>query len=50
MQFIEGGDFFDILREIGLLNSRQAKFYMACLILSVEYMHNMNIVYRDLKP
>jgi serine/threonine protein kinase len=27
-----------------------AKYYIACLILAVEYLHHHNIVYRDLKP
>ena len=26
------------------------KYYFACLLLSVEYLHANNFVYRDLKP
>jgi cGMP-dependent protein kinase len=47
---IEGKDFFDILREIGLLSQQISAFYIGCLILAVEYLHSKNIVYRDLKP
>jgi cGMP-dependent protein kinase len=47
---IEGKDFFDILREIGLFSQQIAAFYIACLILAVEHLHSKNIVYRDLKP
>lgn len=50
LKMIEGKDFFDILREIGLLSQQIAAFYIGCLILAVEYLHSKNIVYRDLKP
>ncbi len=35
---------------IGLLTTEQAKFYIASMILAVEYLHFNNIVYRDIKP
>jgi cGMP-dependent protein kinase len=36
MEYIDGIDFFDMLREIGLCNSAVSSFYMACLILAIQ--------------
>lgn len=50
MEFIPGMELFDAIREIGLLNSEEAKFYVSILVLVLEYLHTCNVVYRDLKP
>ena len=49
-EFVNGIDLFDAIREIGLLNNEQAKFYAACLLNTIEYLHERDIMYRDLKP
>jgi serine/threonine protein kinase len=43
-------DLFDVLRDMGLLNNGDARFYMACLIEIMQHVHERGIVYRDLKP
>lgn len=50
MEFIQGKELFDVIRDIGFLNDNEAKFYTASLLLAINYLHEKNIVYRDLKP
>ena len=50
LEYIEGVDFFDALRHIGILSHQYSKFYTACMVLAIEELHSRNIIYRDLKP
>lgn len=45
-----GGELFTVLRARTSFNEKTAKFYAACVVQAFEYMHSMNVVYRDLKP
>ena len=47
---INGIELFEMIREIGLINAKQTRFYVGIIILTLEYFHRKNIVYRDLKP
>eukprot|EP00400_MALV-I_sp_L67-5_P001324 gene1324-370_t len=49
-EFLGGGDLFFTIREIGMLSVLQSQFYSASLILAIGYLHERNIMYRDLKP
>jgi serine/threonine protein kinase len=49
-EFINGIDLFDALRDIGLTNDNDAKFYTGCLVLALEHLAERKIVHRDLKP
>lgn len=49
-EYVRGCDMFDALREMSTITEREGKFYIGCLILVLEYLHERDIVYRDLKP
>ena len=35
---------------LDLFKEEFCQFYAACMILCLEFLHNSNIIYRDLKP
>jgi len=49
LDYCPGGDFsYHIAKH--LFEEDEAKFFIAELILAIEHLHNMDIIYRDLKP
>lgn len=48
--FMSGGELFWHLQKEGRFSEDRAKFYIAELVLALEYLHDNDIVYRDLKP
>eukprot|EP00744_Colponema_vietnamica_P000936 GILI01001620.1.p1 GENE.GILI01001620.1~~GILI01001620.1.p1 ORF type:complete len:366 (-),score=46.25 GILI01001620.1:101-1198(-) len=50
MDYINGGELFSYLRREGRLPNDSARFYAAEITLAFQYLHSLNIVYRDLKP
>ena len=50
MEFLPGGDFMNLLIIKDKLTEEEAKFYMAELILTVESIHNLDCIHRDIKP
>ncbi|CAO3641170.1 unnamed protein product [Mucor hiemalis] len=50
MDYVPGGELFSVLRKSKRFPDHVAKFYAAEVALAIEYLHNKDIVYRDLKP
>ncbi|XP_061549124.1 microtubule-associated serine/threonine-protein kinase 3 isoform X3 [Phycodurus eques] len=50
MEYVEGGDCANLLKNIGPLPVDMARMYFAETVLALEYLHNYGIVHRDLKP
>ncbi|CAG9318609.1 unnamed protein product [Blepharisma stoltei] len=50
LEFCPNGDFSSLLQLAGHLSTEVAKFYIAEMILAIEYLHSFDIIYRDLKP
>lgn len=50
LDFCPGGELFFHLRNLGRLTEDQARFYFAEILLGLEYLHQRDIIYRDLKP
>ena len=50
LEYVEGQDLFDIMRQVHINCNEPAMFYISNLILILEHLHEMKIIYRDLKP
>jgi len=45
-----GGELFTILRKMRSFDEPSARFFAGCVIEAFDYMHSLNVIYRDLKP
>lgn len=50
MDFVAGGELFTLIRKSQKFPNAVAKFYAAEVSLAIDYLHSLNIIYRDLKP
>ncbi|KAI9248393.1 kinase-like domain-containing protein [Sporodiniella umbellata] len=50
MEYVPGGELFKHIHKNKKLSEKEARFFAAEIVLAIEYLHEKNIVYRDLKP
>ena len=54
LDYCPGGDLFSLIYKLysrgKVLKRRQIQFYAACILEGLEYLHDANIIYKDLKP
>jgi serine/threonine protein kinase len=50
LEYVVGGELFSHLRRAGRFSNDMTRFYASEIVLAIEYLHSMDIIYRDLKP
>ena len=50
MEYIKGKELFDVIHDIDLLNKSQTQFYGGILLVAVDYFHEREFIYHDIKP
>ncbi len=50
LPFVAGGEMFAQLHRVSRFSEALTKFYVAQIVLGVEYLHSLDIIHRDLKP
>lgn len=51
LEYVPGGDMFSLISKRGaIMDDKAHMFYTACILSSLEALHEQNVIYRDLKP
>lgn len=51
LEYCPGGELFSLVnRTRNGLSRKLAKFYGACILLALEFLHDNKIIFKDLKP
>ena len=48
--YLPGGELFQLMRKREKLDAKVAVFYASEVLLALDYLHRLDILYRDLKP
>ena len=49
MEYLEGGELGEYVKEKGFLDENEAKYFFKQLISAICYCHNKKLIHRDLK-
>lgn len=49
-ELVTGGELYEALRVLGLLDRAGCQFYAASILLAIEYLHERGVAFRDIKP
>ncbi|KAJ3318507.1 Ribosomal protein S6 kinase beta-1 [Boothiomyces sp. JEL0866] len=50
LTYCAGGELFTLLNRERMFSQEASRFYISELLLGIEHLHNLGIIYRDLKP
>ena len=50
IEYVHGGDMRNFLNQRGKLSEELARHFSSEILLALEYLHEENIIYRDIKP
>jgi serine/threonine protein kinase len=50
LEYLPGGELFQMMRKREKFDAKTAIFYASEVLLGLDYLHHLDILYRDLKP